>query len=273
MSDITTDPKFVPAASSLSIVGIKVSEIKTDDALKDFVQGLGRTRSLTDAQEAVAIYVARKRGHDFEWILTELGIDERTAKRREVEGMAIIRLQEITRCVSAIRTGGLGIKVVDEITAKPITLVGEDNVDGRIVELETLAAAKDIQRNFKSEDGKDLSDDAVAQIVRQATDTVVAKVEPMTARNIVRAVPSIAEQHGIKPKPKATRSAQTNTDGPFGLEHHFKAALKDAKALVEAADGEAYTVTPADARALVELLTFLGTDAEVIAAVDALVSF
>lgn len=273
MSDITTDPKFVPAAASLSVVGIKVSEIRTDEALKDFVQGLSKSRVLTDAQEAVAIYVARKRGHDFEWILTELGIDERTAKRREVEGMAIIRLQEITRCVSAIRTGGLGIKVVDEITAKPVTLVGEHNTDARIIELETIAAAKDIQRTFQTSDGKPLSDEAVAQIVRQASDTVVNKVEPMTARNIVRAVPSISEQHGIVVKPASKRTPQTNQSGPFGLEHHFKAALADVKALVDAADGEEYVITPNDARALLSLLTFLGLDADTLAAVDALVAF
>lgn len=272
MSDITTDPKFVPAASSLSIVGIKVSEIRTDDALKDFVQGLSRTRSLTDAQEAVAIYVARKRGHDFDWVLTELGVDERTAKRREVEGMAIIRLQDITRTVSAIRTGDLGIKVVDEITGKPLSF-DADGVDARILELETLAAAKDIQRTFQTSDGKPLSDEAVASIVRQATDTVVNKVEPMTARNIVRAVPSIADQHDVTVKPKAKRAPQTSESGPFGLEHHFKAALTDAKALVAAADGEAYIITPADARAMLELLTFLGVDADVLDAIDVLVAF
>ena len=272
MSDSTTDPKFVPAAASLQVVNIRVSDIKTDAALIEFVQGLGKTRSLTDAQEAVAIYVARKRGHDFDWILTSLGIDERTAKRREVEGMAIIRVGEITRVVSAIRTGGLGINVVDEITARPLSLAS-DGTDQRIIDLETLAAGKEIQRSFQTSDGKSLSEEQVAAIVRQAEDTVVAKVEPMTARNIVRAVPSIAEQHGVTAKPKQSRSPQEPKAGPFGLEHHFKAALADARALVAAVDGEPYVITPADARALLDLLEFLGIDADTLAAIDALVAF
>lgn len=272
MSDITTDPKFVPAAASLSIVGMKVSQVRSDDALIEFVQGLASTRSLTDAQEAVAVYVARKRGHEFDWILTNLGIDERTAKRREVEGMAIIRLQEITRCVSAIRTGDLGIKVVDEITGR-LASITEDGTDQRIVDLEVLAAAKDIQRNYQSADGKPLSDEAVSALVTQAQSTVVAKVEPMTARNLVRAVPSFSESAGVVAKPKQRRTPQQTEGGPLGLEAHFKAALRDAKAIVAAADGEAYVITPADAKALLDLMEFIGVDADVLAAIDALAAF
>lgn len=272
MSDITTDPKFVPAASSLQVVGIKVAQIRTDDALIDFVQGLASTRSLTDAQEAVAVYVARKRGHEFDWVLTNLGIDERTAKRREVEGMAIIRLQEITRSVSAIRTGDLGIKVVDEVTGR-LYSIADDGTDQRIIDLEVLAAAKDIQRNYMSAEGKPLTDEAVSALVSQAQSTVVAKVEPMTARNLVRAVPSFSETAGIVAKPKQKRTPQQADGGPLGLEAHFKAALKDAKAIVAAADGEAYVITPADAKALLDLLDFIGVDAEVLAAIDALAAF
>lgn len=273
MSDVTTsDPKFVPAASALSIVDMKVSQIKTDDALIDFVQGLASTRSLTDAQEAVAVYVARKRGHDFEWVLTNLGIDERSAKRREAEGMAIIRVQEITRTVSAIRTGSLGIKVVDEITAQEPT-VTDDGVDSRIVALETLAAAKAIQSGFQTSDGKPLSDEQTAALVAKAQETVARKVEPVTARNLVRAVPNFSEQAGIVAKPTSKRKPAPSDSGPLGLESHFKAALRDAKAIVEASDGEAYVITPADAKALLDLLSFLGIDSETLAAIDALVAY
>lgn len=272
MSDITTDPKFVPAAASLNVVGIKVAQIRTDDALIEFVQGLASARTLTDAQEAVAVYVARKRGHEFDWILTNLGIDERTAKRREIEGMGIIRLQEITRTVSAIRTGDLGIKVVDEITGRAFT-IETDSTDDRIAALETLAAAKDIQRSYQNGDGSALSDDQVASLVEQARSTVTNKVEPMTARNMVRAVPSFSELAGVQAKPKQQRSPQTPNSGPMGLEAHFKAALADAKAIVAAADGEAYVITPADAQALLALLDYIGVDSDVLAAIDALASF
>ena len=268
----TTDPKFTPAAASLSIVGIKVSQIKTDDGLIGFVHDLAQTRSLTDAQEAVAVYVARKRGHDYDWILTNLRIDERTAQRREVEGMGIIRLQEITRTVSAIRTGNLGIKVVDEITSKIISLT-DDGTDERVIELEVMAAAKQIKKTFVTSDGKPLTDEAVADIVSTATTTVKNKVEPVTARNMVRAVPAFSEEVGIKPKPATPRSAQTTASGPQGLEFHFKAALSDAKAIVEASDGEEYVITPADAKALLQLLEYLGVDADTLTAIDALSAF
>ncbi len=272
MSDITTDPKFVPAAASLSVVGIKVAQIRTDDALIEFVQGLAASRSLTDAQEAVAVYVARKRGRDFDWILTNLGIDERTAKRREVEGMAIIRLQDITRTVSAIRTGDLGIKVVDEITGRPLSLTDE-GVDQRILDLEIMAASKDIQRSYVTPDGQPLTDAKVAELVGLAQSTVVSKVEPMTARNLVRAVPSFSETQDVVAKPKQQRTPQTPDSGPLGLEAHFKAALRDAKAIVEAADGVAYVITPADAKALLDLMDYIGVDSDVLAAIDALASF
>lgn len=272
MSDITTsDPKFVPSAALLSVIDTKVSEVKTDEALKEFAHRIKGDRQMADAKEAVAVYIARKRGHDFEWVLTELGIDERTAQRREVEGMAILRLQEITRCVSAIRTGSLGIKAVDDITAEQASFT-EDGVDERIIKLEVLAASKVIKSTYQPAKGDGpLTDEKVAEIVSAATDKVTSKVEPMTARNIVRAVPTVTEEQGVSVK---KRVAQPKTDnGPLGLEAHFKAALADVKRLEQASDGEQYVITPADAKALLDLLTHLGIDSETLAAIDALVAY
>lgn len=251
----TTDPKFVPAASSLEVVGMKVSQIRTDDALIAFVHGLAETRTLTDAQEAVAVYVARKRGHEFDWILTNLGIEERTAKRREIEGMAILRIGEITRTVSAIRTGELGIKAVDEITSVPCSL-SDDGTDERILALETMAAAKRIKANYVTADKKELSDETVANMVRQAKDIVAAKVEPLTAATLVAAVPVISEDHGAERK-VTKRAAQTDSaSGPMGLEFHLRAALRDMKKLAEAAEA-AYVPTTQDYKALFDLVTYL----------------
>lgn len=250
----TTDPKFVPAAASLEVVGMKVGQIRTDDALIAFVQDLAQTRTLTDAQEAVAVYVARKRGHEFDWILTNLGIEERTAKRREIEGMAILRVQEITRTVSAIRTGELGIKVVDEITSKVLSYDAH-GTDERIIALETMAAAKAIKSRYQTPDKKELSDDTVAAIVRQAADVVTAKVEPLTAATLVAAVPVISEDHGVERK-VAKREPQTSASGPMGLEFHLRAALRDMKKLAEAAEAP-YAPTTQDYKALFDLVTFL----------------
>lgn len=254
-SNTTTDPKFVPSADSLAIVGIKVGQIRTDDALIEFVHGLAETRSLTDAQEAVAVYTARKRGHEFDWILTNLGLLQATAQRREIEGMAILRLQEVTRTVAAIRTGELGIKVVDEITSKIINLDAE-GTDERIIELETLAAAKRIKQTYVTADKKELSDDAVANLIRQAKDTVVAKVEPLTAATLVQAVPSFSESHGVQRK-VTKRTPEPSVSGPMTLEFHLRAALKDMRALVDAADGAPYVPTTQDFKALFDLVTYL----------------
>lgn len=250
----TTDPKFIPAAASLEVVGMKVGQIRTDDALIEFVHTLATTRTLTDAQEAVAVYVARKRGHEFDWILTNLGIEERTAKRREIEGMAILRVQEITRTVSAIRTGELGIKAVDEITSA-ILSYNADGVDERIVALETLAAAKKIKATYVTADKKELTDEQVASMVRQAHDIVVSKVEPLTAATLVAAVPVISEEHGAEKK-ITKRTPQTPASGPMGLEYHLRLALRDMKKLADAAEAP-YVPTTQDYKALFDLVTFL----------------
>ena len=251
----TTDPKFVPAASSLTVVGMKVGDIRTDDALIAFVHGLAEQRTLTDAQEAVAVYTARKRGHEFDWILTNLGLSQATAQRREIEGMGILRLQDVTRTVAAIRTGELGIKVVDEITSRPISL-DADGTDERIIALETLAVGKRIKATYVTADKKDLSDEAVAGLLRQAQSTVEAKVEPLTAATLLQAVPSFSEDHGVIRKVQK-RTPEPSVSGPMTLEFHLRAALKDMRALVDAADGAPYVPTTQDFKALFDLVTYL----------------
>ena len=253
------DPKFTPAASSLAVVQMKVGDIRTDDALIEFVTRLAETRELTDAQEAVAVYTARKRGHEFDWILSNLGLKQDTAARREIEGMAILRLQEVTRCVTAIRVGSLGIKVVDEITSKPITL-NDDGVDERIVALEIMAAGKKVQASYVTEGKKPLTDDQVAAVVEQAVKTVASKVEPLNAASIVAAVPSFSEQVGLERK-VAPRTPQTSNAGPMGLEFHLKAAMRDIAALEKAAE-EPYVLTVHDYKALFDLVTRFGLSLE-----------
>ena len=249
------DPKFTPAAASLAVVDMKVTQIRTDEALIEFVRSLAETRELTDAQEAVAVYTARKRGHEFDWILSNLGLKQDTAARREIEGMAILRLSEVTRTVAAIRVGGLGIKVVDEITSKPITL-NADGVDQRIIDLEIMAAGKKVAASYMTEAKKPLNDEQVAAVVQQAIKTVEAKVEPLNAASIVAAVPSFSETVGLTRK-ATPRTPSTSNTGPMGLEFHIKAALRDIDALEKAAE-EPYVLTTHDYKALFDLVTRFG---------------
>ncbi len=256
---VATDPKYTPAAASLAVVDIKVGQIKTDEALIEFVGHLQETRALTDAQEAAAVYTARKRGHEFDWILSNLKISESTAKRREIEGMAILRLSEITRTVAAIRVGTLGIKVVDEITSKPKSLT-EDDVDARIVELEIMAAGKAVQASYMSPDTKPLTYKQVADVVNYAIQVVADKVEPLNANSIVNAVPSFSESVGLTKK-VTSRTPGGQNQGPMGLEFHLRAALKDVEALEKAAE-EPYVLTTHDYKALFDLVTRFGLTLE-----------
>jgi hypothetical protein len=249
------DPKFTPAAASLAVVDMKVTQIRTDEALIEFVRSLAETRELTDAQEAVAVYTARKRGHEFDWILSNLGLKQDTAARREIEGMAILRLSEVTRTVAAIRVGSLGVKVVDEITSKPISLTA-DGVDQRIIDLEIMAAGKKVASSYMTEGKKPLNDEQVAAVVKQAIKTVEAKVEPLNAASIVAAVPSFSETVGLTRK-ETPRTPSTSNTGPMGLEFHIKAALRDIAALEKAAE-EPYVLTTHDYKALFDLVTRFG---------------
>ena len=256
-----SDPKFVPAAASLAKVGMKVGDIRTDDALIQFVLKGQESRALSEAQEAVAVYVARKRGHEYDWILTQLHISESTAKRREIEGMALLRLQadenDIPRVIAAIRTGGLGIKVVDEITAKSYTQ-DDEGVDGRLKDLEVLSAGKVIKDKFVTADkGMALTDKQAADIVAHARKVVVDKVEPMNASTIVNAVPSFAEGAGLKVKEVKRSTSGGTQNGPQTLEFHIRAALKDIDALEKAAE-QTYEMTTHDWKALFDLCSRFG---------------
>lgn len=260
------DPKFVPAAATLAKVGMKVSDIRSDDALISFVLNGQKSRALSEAQEAVAVYVARKRGHEFDWILTNLHISESTAKRREIEGMALLRLQvdeaDVPRVQSAIRTGGLGIKVVDEITAKSYSL-DDEGTDARLMDLEVLSAGKIIKDKFvTAEKGMALSDKQAAEIVAHARKVVVDKVEPMNAATIVGAVPTFAEGAGLKIKEVKRTTGGGAQSGPQTVEFHIKAALRDVAALEKAADGQVYELTVHDYKAIFDLCSRFGLSLE-----------
>jgi hypothetical protein len=254
------DPKFVPAAASLSKVGMKVSDIRTDDALVAFVLKGQENRALSEAQEAVAVYTARKRGHEFDWIISNLHIQKDTAERREIEGMALLRLQvsehEVPRVQSAIRSGRLGIKVVDDITAQSYTQT-DNGVDTRLEKLEILSGTKKIQEKYVLADkGQAISDKQAAEIVAHARKVVEAKVEPVSAASILAAIPNFSEEVGLKVRDPKRAAGQQKT-GPMGLEFHLKAALKDIAALEKAAE-EPYVLTTHDYKALFDVVSRFG---------------
>jgi len=269
MSEVTSDPKFVPSAESLAVVGIKVGQIRTDAALVEFVKELQEGRKITDAQEAVAVYTARKRGHDYAWCLTELSLSEHTAQRREVEGMAILRMQEITRTVAAIRSVELGAKVVDEITAS------SGSVEDRITKLEDAALGRFLQRDFKAEGKDDIPSEVIASMIEKAKAQVERNVEPLTAANLIKAVPHFTEELGLTKKVNK-RSPQETVTGPMGLEFNLTKALADVKAIEEATNGAKYVPTPQDYKALFDLCAYIDVTLDVSPAVaeaiDSLVS-
>ncbi len=255
------DPKFVPAAASLSKVGMKVADIRTDDALVAFVLKGQENRALSEAQEAVAVYTARKRGHEFDWIMSNLHITKDVAERREIEGMALLRLQvdehEVPRVQSAIRTGRLGIKVVDDITAKSYTQT-DNGVDARLEDLEILSAGKRIKDKYVLADrGLAISDKQAADIVATARKVVADKVEPVSAATILAAVPNFSEEVGLKVKEGKRSGGGGTKSGPQTVEFHIKAALKDVEALEKAAE-QAYELTPHDYKALFDLCSKFG---------------
>jgi hypothetical protein len=259
MVQTTADPKFVPAAASLKVVDMKVSDIRTDADLVAFVGTLHETEALTQARYAVAVFTARKRGWEFADLCAKFKVETTKAKELEKEGMAILRLQEITRTVRAIRTGDLGYKVIDEITSKPLTLT-EDDVDQRIIDLELLGSGKAISKKYVLAGGKAMSDDQVAAVVQQAITQVGKNVEPLNAATIVKAVTAFSEEVGLEVKKEPRKPGEQKT-GPMGLEFHLKAALKDVAALEKAAE-EPYVLTTHDYKALFDLVSFFGLSLE-----------
>ena len=265
VSETKTDPKFVPPAAALKVVGLTVAQVKTDDALFDLITTNQGTIAHLDDQIAVAIYIFQQRGYTFEALIPKTGMAERTLKRKAVEGMAILRTKEVTRTVSAIRSGALSKKVVDEITAS--TAGPEEKV--RLLE---QAAVKEALKGYVAPDGKSADVDAKVDVLHTRLEAVVE--DAVTAANLIAAIPALTEETGFKVK-ESTRSANSQDDnGPFGLEHHLKAALADMHKIAEAA-GQPYVPTPQDVYALLQLAEYVGVgldlDPDMAAAVSALV--
>lgn len=238
------DPKFTPRAAALAVVGLKVADLRTDEALFDTIRTTIANTQHMEAQQAVACYVAFMRGMDYDAIVGHTGLVRSTCQIRVIEGMAILRTQEITRTVSAIRAGSLSKSVVDAAT-----LTGEP--EAMIVALEAAALAVHVKAKYVMADGGEVDIDDYAALVSQVTEVLEQASTPVTTHSMQRALPALTESLGITRK-QDKRAPQVNTDGPFGIEYHVNALLADV-AKIEAAADASYEPTPADMQALLRL--------------------
>lgn len=262
----THDPKFTPSNDALAVVGLSVNKVKTDKAIFDLLAHADEQIDTLESQKSVAIYILKQRGWSNAKIAQRTNYAERTVVRKYIEGMAVLRTGETTRTIAAVRAADLTEKTVQECTK------GTGDTESKIQMLERAALAKELQGKFVTNEGK-VPDKAVVDRVIDATAKVVAaQSEPATAGTFIDAIPQVTEDLGLKAKSRSTEpdggkaTAQT-------VEFHLKAALKDAKAIADAAD-EDYLPSPADIKALLKLCEYLGLEllieADVAQAVEAL---
>lgn len=273
MTDQVTTPAahadFTPSATALRTVGLTPEDIRTDEQIIALVKTASDDIALRDAQISVAIYVLVSRGHGYDHILKTTGIPERTAIRRKIEGMAILRTGNTSTVVEAIRFSSLSDKVVDATTK------GAGSKPQKIAALVEASFGQATQRAFKPEKGEEIDTPVLAAVLKAAHAQVKDNEEPVTVKNLFDAVPHFAEKMGLKPK-EQKRTPQDGDAAPKGLEFHAKAALADLKKIVAANDDTPYVPTPQDMKALLDLCTYidvtLDLTPEVAAAVEALAS-
>ena len=257
--------KFVPSASVLATVGLKVGEVRSDEAIYQLIATNRAAQSMAENQISVAIYILAQRGHAYEEIASKTGYSVIAVKRFKVEGSAILRTGEVERTVSAIRTGTLSQAIVDEIT------IGTGTAEQKIEALETAGLAGHIKSKYQRKDGKKIEALDFKAVTQQAREACEGAAVPATGQKMALMLPHITEELGLKVKSRESES--NGGTGPQTLEFHLKAALKDVKAIADAADA-AYVPTANDLAALFSLCDFLDVplmlDADTLAAVDAL---
>ena len=264
MSEI--DSKFVPSAALLSTVGIKAADVKTDAAIYRLIENNRKAATLAENQISVAVYILHTRGHAYEDIAAKTGSSVVALTKFKVEGAAILRTGEVTRTVSAIRTGSLSAKLVDEITT------GSGSAEDKIDALEVAGLASHIKGKYAKADG-----DITATDFKALKDALAVACEaaalPVTAQKMAVVLPNQTEALGLKVK---QREPQVNTDGPLGLEANLKRALADMQAIAKAADDK-YVPTPQDVAALMAICEYIDIplmlSESMLDAVDALLEF
>jgi len=245
------DPKFVPSAASLKSVGLQVNQVKSDEAVLAIITDSLNSINKHENQIAVAICIMVQRGWEYSVLVAKTGLVERTIRRKHIEGLAILRTGEVTRTTSAIRTGGLSMKVVEELTA------GTGDSDSKIDKLEQASFSASVRDKFESEDGTEVSNEQLRELFAKTKEAVEIMEQPAVAGNLVSALPYVTAEAGVQAKPIVTRAAQVDGGkSPQQIQFHLKAALKDARQIAKDS-GMDYVPTAEDVSALLTLCTFM----------------
>lgn len=248
----THDPKFIPSDNALAVVGLSKSKVQSDTAIFNFLREADEKIDTLDSQKSVAIYILKQRGWTNAKIAQRTNYAERTIVRKYIEGMAVLRTQETTRTIAAVRAADLTEKTVQDCTK------GTGDSESKIQALERAALSKEVTAKFTTESGQVPDKVLIDRVINATAQVVAAQSEPATAGTFIDAIPQVTESLGLTAK---TRS--TDSDGgkstPQTVEFHLKAALKDAKALADAAEQD-YVPTPRDVKALLSLCEYLGLE-------------
>jgi hypothetical protein len=243
---MSSTAEFVPNATTLARVGLTADLIADDQALVATAKSLDAAADQIDWQRAVIVYIAIKRGHDWAWVLKEIGWTENTARRRYIEGIAIVRTNDPARAVNAVR----GVLTEDDVN----TATSKGTAAEKLERLEALAVAKRLKGTMVNADGTEPSDEQIKTLLESAKERVTANDDTTSATTLVEYIKN-DDATGLVAKKRTP--GDPGDSGPFGLEYHMKAALKDLKQIVADSDGEAYVPTAEDMRALMEVMDYI----------------
>lgn len=271
MSD-TTDPKFTPPTEALATVGLTVTQLKTNASIFKLITSAKDDIDLHENQISVLITTLVLRGFTTEDIVVRTGYSSRTVTRKNIEGTAILRTQEVTRTTAAIRSVSLSSKAMELATRG-------GNADTKIAALELAAVDKALASGFQTSDGKAISPEASASILLATRQAVQEDALPNVVTNMISYIPLMADEFGIKAKIKTPDHRDPDPDGgassAMPLDYHLKKALKDIRTIEDAAE-EAYVPTPQDYYHLLQLCDHLSImvdlNPEIVAAVESLMA-
>lgn len=245
------DPKFTPVANLLKVVDLKVGQLASANDIYTLLEGNYASSRKLDYQNSVLFYTLYRRGEDLNAIAARFGETPETIRRRANEGMAILRTGETTRTVAAVRKASLGMKAIDEATLET------NDPNAMIVALEELALLDGLRayQIVGAKGSNAATSVAAAPLYRDILQHLQDKAIPMTAPNIVAAIPAFAEDLNIERKQRKTEAGVT---GHLGLEAGLKKVMDDITAIVKACDGEPYCPTTEDLVTVLQFVDFLG---------------
>lgn len=253
---------FTPPQAALDSVGLSVADLGTDEQIYDLIASCTQTMRAVEARIAVAVYTLFKRGATIEKMAQRMGVTFNTVERRIAEGMAILRTGDADRSIAAVRTAGLKVTQVDDLTR------GAGTANGKLIKLEQGALSTAIKARYK--DGAGATPDTakfVDVLLPQLQQAAKADSVPPTMDELIHYVPAFSENLGLE---KIQRSPGTpSNDGPYALAFHLKKALDDVKALEKASDGLPYEATNDDVVALLKIMALPSVASKLNDALDA----